>query len=94
MRSSVARQSTVASSRLAAANSGTAGSYANCLHYYRSDPARYAACCAEPQQAWQGEPTRGNLGVGLLRRPTYNPHFAALQESMRRFIATLPEPSA
>ena len=71
---------------------GVGGSYANCLHYYRSDPERYQTCQAEPETAWQGELTRNNLNAGTLRRLMYNPHFAALGTSMRHFIASLPEP--
>jgi len=70
---------------------GIGGSYVDCLHYYRSNPARYKACLANPAEAWQGELTRRNLNTGILRRLTYNPHFAALQDSMRHFIAGLPE---
>jgi esterase/lipase len=70
---------------------GRHGSYANCLHYYRNDPARYQACWDSPEQAWLGEITHRNLGRGVLRRLMYNPHFDALQDSLRRFIATLPE---
>ena len=73
---------------------GSGGSYANCLHYYHSDPARYRACLEQPEQSWQGELTRSNLNTGMLRRLTYNPHFAALEDSMRRFIASLPEQGA
>lgn len=69
---------------------GSHGRYANCLHYYH-DPNLYQSCRTRPQEAWQGELTRSNLRTGLLRRLMYNPHFAALQESMRRFIAALPE---
>ena len=74
------------------AHYGIDGNYANCLHYYRSDPKRYKTCRAEPETAWQGELTRHNLNAGILRRLMYNPHFAALEASMRHFIASLPEP--
>ena len=76
------------------AHYGINGDYANCLHYYRSDPARYSACWSEPDSAWQGEITRGNLRTGILRRLTYNPLFAELLDSMRQFIASLPGPDA
>ena len=73
---------------------GIAGDYANCLHYHRNDPESYATCRSRPDEAWLGELTRQNLNVGILRRLMYNPHFAALKESMRHFIEALPEPSA
>jgi esterase/lipase len=76
------------------AHYGIGGSYANCLHYYRSNPASYQACWARPEKAWQGELTSSNLNTGILRRLMYNPHFAALQDSMRRFISNLPEQGA
>jgi esterase/lipase len=72
------------------AHYGIGGDYANCLHYYRSAPEKYKSCWAEPEVAWQGELTRRNLNAGILRRLMYNPHFAALETSMRHFIANLP----
>lgn len=68
---------------------GAAGDYANCLHYYPGDREKYAACLGHPEQAWQGEITEQNLKVGLLRRLMYNPNFAALEVSLRRFIEKL-----
>ena len=76
------------------AHYGIGGDYANCLHYYRSDSERYKRCWAEPDSTWQGELTRANLNTGVLRRLMYNPHFAELLESMKCFIADLPEPQA
>ncbi len=69
---------------------GAAGSYANCLHYYPSDLRNYEMCIASPDEAWQGEVTERNLGRGLLRRLTYNPHYAALEAAMQKFIEGLP----
>jgi len=69
---------------------GAHGNYANCLHYYPHDMDKYHACQNNPEACWLGEITEENLQAGLLRRLTYNPHFAALQDSMRRFIAGLP----
>lgn len=72
------------------AHYGVAGDYANCLHYYPYDMQRYAACLASPHDAWQGEVTDRNLERGLLRRLTYNPHYAAMEASMQGFIERLP----
>lgn len=68
---------------------GAAGAYANCAHYYPGDMEKYTACIEHPEQAWQGEVTEQNLKVGLLRRLMYNPNFAALEVSLRRFIEKL-----
>ncbi|MDD5299570.1 MAG: alpha/beta fold hydrolase [Gallionella sp.] len=68
---------------------GATGEYANCAHYYPGDMEKYAACIEHPEQAWQGEITEQNLKVGLLRRLMYNPDFAALEISLRRFIDKL-----
>lgn len=72
------------------AHYGVAGEYANCAHYYPGDIEKYTACIKHPEQAWQGELTEKNLATGLLRRLMYNPNFAALEASMRRFIDNLP----
>lgn len=69
---------------------GAAGDYVSCLHYYPHDMQRYAACLASPNDAWQGEVTEPNLGRGLLRRLTYNPHYAAMEAAMQKFIKGLP----
>jgi esterase/lipase len=69
---------------------GAAGEYANCVHYYPGDMEKYAACIGHPEQAWQGEITEQNLKVVLLRRLMYNPNFAAIEVSLRRFIENLP----
>lgn len=68
---------------------GEGGAYCSCAHYFPQDMERYAACHMHPEQAWQGELTPGNLQGRLLRRLTYNPHHAALEASMRRFIEGL-----
>lgn len=70
---------------------GIGGDYANCLHYYHNDSESYEICWTKPDSVWLGELTRQNLSVGILRRLMYNPHFAALKDSMRRFIDSLPE---
>lgn len=77
------------------AHYGTAGDYANCLHYYPHDMPHYAECLAllrneRRGDAWQGEAIEQNLGRGLLRRLTYNPHYAAMEASMQEFIEALP----
>ena len=69
---------------------GVTGDYSNCVHYYPHDMEKYAACLKHPGQDWQGEITEKNLAAGILRRLTYNPNFAALEVSMRRFIEGLP----
>ena len=72
------------------AHYGKAGDYVNCLHYYLHDMQNYATCLASPHAAWQGEVTEQNLGRGLLRRLMVNPHYAAMEVSMQKFIEGLP----
>lgn len=77
------------------AHYGAAGDYVNCMHYYPRDMRSYGMCLASPHNecqgdAWQGEVTEQNLGRGLLRRLMYNPHFAAMEVSMQKFIEGLP----
>lgn len=69
---------------------GAVGEYSNCVHYYPDDMGKYAACITHPEQDFQGELTEENLRAGILRRLTYNPNFAALKVSMKRFIDELP----
>jgi len=69
---------------------GAAGEYSNCVHYYPDDMEKYAACLKHPEQDLQGEITEKNLAAGILRRLMYNPNFAALKDSMQRFIDHLP----
>jgi esterase/lipase len=69
---------------------GANGAYVNCLHYYDSDKTSYHACCARGPDTWLGEVTEQNLRHGVMRRLTYNPHYAALEASMRKFIEGLP----
>lgn len=68
---------------------GADGAYCNCVHYYPREMDKYRACLSRPEQAWQGEVTRRNLRMGLLRRLTYNPDFAGLKISLQRFIESL-----
>lgn len=69
---------------------GVAGSYANCLHYYPHDMKHYAQCLASVRDAWHGEVNERNLANGLLCRLMFNPHYAAMEVSMRKFIEELP----
>lgn len=69
---------------------GAGGEYANCLHYFENDKARYAACLSPLQEVYQGEVNGQNLKRGILRRLMYNPHYAAMESSMQRFIQSLP----
>jgi len=69
---------------------GAHGAYANCLHYFPLEMDKYNACVSHPRDCWQGEITPANLKAGLLRRLTYNPHFAEMKDSLRIFIKNLP----
>lgn len=69
---------------------GVNGEYSNCVHYYPDDMEKYDACLKHPGQDFQGEITEKNLKAGILRRLMYNPNFASLKVSMRRFIDALP----
>lgn len=68
---------------------GANGEYANCLHYYDDDKTSYHACRAGGPETWLGEVHAQNLQRGVVRRLMYNPHFAAMESSMQRFIAGL-----
>lgn len=68
---------------------GAGGAYCNCVHYYPREMDKYRSCMAHPEHAWQGEITKKNLRMGLLRRLTYNPNFAELKISLRQFIESL-----
>jgi esterase/lipase len=68
---------------------GAAGQYANCLHYLPHDTAGYTACMARAQDMLYGEVHPQNLQRGVLRRLTYNPHYAAMEKSMEAFIEGL-----
>lgn len=72
------------------AHYGAAGNYSNCTHYYPGERAKYDACINRPNEVPQGEITEQNLEAWTMRRLMYNPHFAALEISMKRFIETLP----
>jgi esterase/lipase len=69
---------------------GVAGDYSNCIHYYPDEMEKYDACNNKPGADLQGELTKANLKVGILRRLMYNPNFAALELSMKKFIDSLP----
>jgi esterase/lipase len=65
---------------------GAEGEYKNCLHYHGSEEDRYVMCLKAKQDVCLGEVSEHNLQQGLLRRLTFNPHFAAMEASMQRFI--------
>ncbi len=69
---------------------GASGGYANCLHYLPHDPQGYAACMAQTDEVWHGEIHSRNLKQGLVRRLMYNPHYAAMEDSLKQFIERLP----
>jgi esterase/lipase len=72
------------------AHYGEKGGYVNCLHCYEGDQKKYTACCAQTQEVSQGEILEQNLKKGLLRRLMYNPHYAEMESSMKKFIESLP----
>ncbi len=65
---------------------GRNGTYCNCNHYFAHDVEKYHACVNGQGSVWLGEVTERNLQAGTLRRLTYNPHFAAMTSSLKRFI--------
>jgi esterase/lipase len=69
---------------------GVAGNYSNCIHYYPDEMGKYDACNKNPKEDLQGELTEENLKDGVMRRLMYNPNFAALKISMKKFIDSLP----
>ncbi len=71
------------------AHYGTSGAYMNCLHYYENDKAKYHVCRTDGADLWQGEVNECNLQRGVVRRLTYNPHYAAMASSMQKFIEGL-----
>ena len=78
------------------AHYGGTGDYSNCIHYYPDEMEKYHACShhhasiAGLPDIAQGEINEKNLNLGILRRLMVNPHFAALEISMKKFIARLP----
>lgn len=69
---------------------GAAGDYSNSIHYYPGDMEKYDACNNRHEEVLLGEITEENLKAGILRRLMFNPNFAALKISMKRFIDSLP----
>ena len=69
---------------------GSSGNYSNCIHYYPDEMEKYEACNNNPREDLQGELTKANLKAGTLRRLMYNPNFAALELSLKKFIDSLP----
>ena len=71
------------------AHYGAIGDYSSSFHYYPNDMKMYDACNNKPEEVLQGEITEANLKAGTLRRLMYNPNYAALEISMKRFIDSL-----
>ena len=69
---------------------GAEGDYSNSIHYYPGDMEKYEACNNNHGEVLLGEITEANLKAGVLQRLMYNPNFAALKISMKRFIENLP----
>lgn len=69
---------------------GANGDYSNALHYYHSNLEKYHACINRSEDVLLGEITEANLKAGTLQRLMYNPNFAALKVSMKRFMDNLP----
>jgi esterase/lipase len=65
---------------------GVEGEYKNCLHYHGDDEERYVLCAKTNRDVSLGEVSEYNLQQGLLRRLTFNPHYAEMEASMQRFI--------
>ncbi len=72
------------------AHYGATGDYANCVHYFPDQQARYQACINRATSAYRGEVNTENLQRGVLRRLMSNPHFSELTISLQQFIARLP----
>lgn len=70
------------------AHYGVHGDYVNCLHCAHN-AARFDACRAA-LAPWYGEVGQITPDGAPLRRLTFNPHFAAQAQSLRRFIRELP----
>lgn len=68
---------------------GAAGAYVNCAHYYPREMEKYRACKCRAADAWHGEISPENLARGTVCRLMYNPNFAKLEVSMKRFISEL-----
>jgi alpha-beta hydrolase superfamily lysophospholipase len=68
---------------------GADGDYCNAIHYYPGDMEKYEACNNGHASVLLGEITETNLRAGILRRLMYNPNFAALKVSLKRFIDNL-----
>lgn len=69
---------------------GANGDYSNAIHYYPDDMEKYEACNGNSGPILLGEITEENLRLGTLRRLMYNPNFAALKISLKRFVNELP----
>jgi esterase/lipase len=69
---------------------GSGGEYSNCLHYYPHDMDSFTVCRSHSPDVLQGEVAGKHTPAGVMRRLTYNPHYAQLEASMREFIWNLP----
>jgi esterase/lipase len=69
---------------------GVAGSYGNSPHNPPHDKETGMASRQHAGDAWYGEVTKKNLQQGVLRRLLYNPHYAAMEASLQKFIEELP----
>jgi esterase/lipase len=71
------------------AHYGEAGEYKNYLHYHDAVDEHNVMCLQAKQEAYLGEVNEQNLQQGLLRRLTFNPHYAEMEDAMQRFIKEL-----
>lgn len=67
---------------------GRDGAYRNCAHYGAAAGADFAACKAG-QRVWYGETTAENRQAGVLERIAFNPHYAAMTQSIMTFLDAL-----
>ena len=69
---------------------GASGSYSSCSHYCSNNLEKFAICNDNAKIVFQGELTKNNLKIGVVRRLTYNPNYSKLLTSMKEFIDSLP----
>lgn len=69
---------------------GVKGDYSNCTHYFPDEMDKYRRCNRHPESDFQGELTKKNIKMGVMRRLMYNPNFASLKVDMKKFIDHLP----
>ncbi len=66
---------------------GARGDYASCGHYF-GDAEKYRLC-KNRKEDLLGEVSRENLGKGLIRRLTYNPHYDGMMAHLASHILSL-----